>query len=407
MEGAGVRDATCLRARVISRLEGRARDLGFSLFGVVRPDPSDHMAFYEAWIGRGLHGEMGYLAREDSVARRADLRRTMGDVASVIVVGHEYYHEDEPSAAADPSRAIIARYARGEDYHDVVKRKLVDLQKWIEGELDDDVTGRVYVDTGPILERDLARRAGLGWFGKNTLLINPNGGSYFSIGLLMLDRELPPSEAFAEERCGTCTACLDGCPTGALLGRNEDGAPRIDARRCISYLTIELRDAIPRDLRAPMGNRVFGCDICQEVCPWNQRFATPTGEVAYQQRDGLDGPSLVALTERLLPMSEKAYQREFVDSPLARPRRKGMLRNLCVALGNWMSADPQAADEAVPLLVRALNDAQPLVRRHAAWALGCRGDEAASRAALLARAEVEDDALVREEIDLSLTSTSA
>jgi epoxyqueuosine reductase len=402
-------------SELVPRLEAHARELGFTLFGVALPDPSRQTDFYEGWLERDFHGEMAYLARNDSVARRADLRRTMSGVASVLVLGHEYYHEDDAVESADPARAIIARYARGEDYHEVVVRKLTRLLEWLAESTDGGVSGRVYVDTGPILERDLARKAGLGWFGKNTLLIDPRRGSYFVLGLLLLDHELPPSGVFTEDRCGTCTACLDACPTGALLGRDDDGAPLIDARRCISYLTIELKGAIPHELRPLMGNRVFGCDICQEVCPWNQSFAMPTAEAAYTPRKDIEGRSLVALTERLLAMSGKAYQREFASSPLARPRRKGMLRNLCVGLGNWLAVDPTAADEVVPTLVKALNDGQALVRRHAAWALG-RGEEPPSapgdggtlgasctaRSALLARLAIERTNEVCDEIDRAL-----
>jgi len=359
------------------RVAAEARRLGFSLYGVVDADPSEHMSFYKEWLSGERHGEMAYLEREDAVQRRADLKQTMASVRSVIVVGHEYLPESnedavDPLGASDPSRAIVARYARGLDYHEVVKGRLEQLLAWIRVDVGPDVEGRVYVDTGPILERDLARRAGMGWFGRNTLLINPECGSYFVLGLLLLDALLPASEPFEEDRCGTCQACIDACPTGALLGRDPDGAPVIDARRCISYLTIELRGSIPENLRPAIGNRVFGCDICQEVCPWNQKFAAPTEEVAYQAKEGRDGPSLIAFTERLLQMSEKAYQREFADSPLARPRRKGMLRNLCVALGNWLSVDPAGASAAIPVLERALLDPQPLVREHAEWALSRR-----------------------------------
>jgi epoxyqueuosine reductase len=219
------------------------------------------------------------------------------------------------------------------------------------------------VDTGPILERELARRAGLGWFGKNTMLINPGRGSYFFVGLLLVDVALTADDAFVEDRCGTCRACLDACPTGALLGLGEDGAPVIDARRCISYLTIELRDEIPLELRRPMGNRVFGCDICQEVCPWNERFAVPTEQESYRARGDLDGPALVDLAARLLAMDDAAFREAFRGSPIRRAGRAGLLRNVCVALGNW------GAPEAGPVLKEALSDPADLVRAHAAWAL--------------------------------------
>jgi epoxyqueuosine reductase len=275
-------------------VRARARRLGFTLVGIAAPDASEHMDFYRSWLADGRHGTMAYLSREDAVARRADLSRTMPDAASGIMVAEEYFQHDPPGVPDDPSRAVIARYARGEDYHEVVKAKLESLLAWLNGEVEGGVRGRAYVDTGPILERELARRAGLGWFGKNTMLINPGRGSYFFVGLLLVDVALTADDPFVEDRCGTCRACLDACPTGALLGRGEDGAPVIDARRCISYLTIELRDEIPLELRRPMGNRVFGCDICQEVCPWNERFAVPTEQESYRARGDLN-PLLTAL----------------------------------------------------------------------------------------------------------------
>ena len=400
--GAGMTTNSALTAR----LEAKARALGLSLFGVASAEPSAHMPYYADWLARERHGGMGYLSDEESVARRADLRGTMDTVASVVVVGHEYYHEDDPARARDPARGVVARYARGEDYHHVLKDKLLTLQAWLQDEVrsgtaGDSLEARAYVDTGPILERDLARRAGLGWFGKNTVLIDPRRGSWFLLGLLLVDLELPATGPFEEEHCGSCNACIDACPTDALLGHDADGAPVIDARRCISYLTIELRDVIPLELRPLMGNRVFGCDICQEVCPWNAKFAAPTSEPAYAARAELDGPRLVDFAYSLLDMSEKAYQRAYADSPLARPRRKGMLRNLCVALGNWAATDAVAAADALAPLSQALNDGQPLVRAHAAWALGQFSD-GAGVTALESRREVEEIVWVAREISGSL-----
>jgi epoxyqueuosine reductase len=376
-------------------VERRARELGFTLFGVTDARPSDYSDAYRGWLGAGHHGEMAYLSRKDAVERRLDLRGTMDAVRSVVVVGHEYYAKDDPAVIGDPARAVIARYARGKDYHEVVKEKLTELLAWMDGEAEGGVRGRAFVDTAPILEREVAQRAGLGWFGKNTMLIHPRRGSYFLLGTLLVDVDLAPSDPVDQDHCGTCRACLDGCPTGALLGRDDTGAPVIDARRCISYLTIELKGSIPSDLRPLMGNRVFGCDICQEVCPWNGKFAEPSTEPAYEPRSELDGTELIALTDRLLAMSEKGYQREFSDSPLARPRRKGMLRNLCIALGNW------GDEEAVDVLARALSDAQPLVREHAAWALGRIGSSDAL-GALSTRLEAEEDPSVCSEIGRAL-----
>ncbi|MDH3206553.1 MAG: tRNA epoxyqueuosine(34) reductase QueG [Gemmatimonadota bacterium] len=383
------------RQALTARLRVHAHDLGFSLVGVTAPDPSTHMDFYREWIASGHHGEMGYLAREDSVGRRADLTKTMAETASVIVVAHEYYQEDPEGLADDPSRAVIARYARGEDYHHVVKRKLEELLAWLDNQVEGGVRGRPYVDTGPILERDLARRAGLGWFGKNTMLIHPARGSYFFVGLLLVDMRLQHDAPYEEDRCGTCHACLDACPTGALLGRDGDGAPVMDARRCISYLTIELRDPIPLELRRPMGNRVFGCDICQEVCPWNATFARVNTERAYETRDDLNGPELVDLAGQILESDDAGFRAHFRDSPLGRPGRAGMLRNISVALGNWGDA------RAVPVLATAMSDPSPLVRSHAAWALGEIGSPSAKQE-LQSRLSTEPDGQVRNELHAAL-----
>jgi epoxyqueuosine reductase len=367
-----------------------ARALGFDQVGVVRPDASDHMAFYRVWIEDGRHGEMRYLARADAVARRADLSRTMASVCSVVVVAHEYFQEDPPGVPGDPSRGVIARYARGRDYHRVVKKKLKALGRRLEEIAARPVEWRAYVDTGPILERDLARRAGLGWFGKNTMLLNPRRGSYFFLGVLLTDLELEPDAPFEADHCGSCRACLDACPTGALLGRDENGAPVMDATRCISCLTIEHRGAIPGELRPLMGNRVYGCDICQEVCPWNVRFANPAAERDYAHRpsweaewdrdpndpddDGpteatiptTDGPALVDL----MRMSEDEWDAYTRGSAMRRAGYSGLLRNVAIAIGNWLAGMDTPDPEAIGVLVAALSDEDPVVAEAAAWGLG-------------------------------------
>ncbi|MEQ9401730.1 MAG: tRNA epoxyqueuosine(34) reductase QueG [Longimicrobiales bacterium] len=367
------------------RLRREAERLGFSGVGITTPDPSTHMDAYRRWLEAGHHGEMGYLARPDAVARRGDLSRTLEGVRSVVVLAEAYPHEDPPGVPDDPSVGVIARYARGRDYHAVVATKLRTLVRV----LPDGVATRGYVDTGPILERDLARRAGLGWQAKNTMLIDPGKGSWFFLAVLLLDVELPVDAPFETDRCGTCRACLDACPTGALLGRDENGAPVMDARRCISYLTIEHRGPIPEELRPLMGNRVFGCDICQEVCPWNERFAAESMEAGYAARGpgerpvgvealpaedvsaethpGTRAPSLVAL----MRMTREEWDAFSRGSAIRRAGYAGFKRNVAVAMGNWLAAlEGDPSEDEVAALREALEGGSELVQEHAAWALG-------------------------------------
>lgn len=382
------------------RVVAEAIALGFDMAGIATGSRSSHFAHFRQWIRADLHGEMAYLTRPDALARRGDLKLTLESFRSAVVVAHSYADDDPTAGAGDPSRAVVARYARGGDYHRVVGERLEALAERLRRAAGTRVRCRAYVDAGPVLERDLARRAGLGWFGRNTMLIHPRRGSYFFLGALLTDLPLQPSAPFREDHCGSCRRCLDACPTGALLGRDETGAPVMDARRCISYLTIELRGTIPRALRPAIGARVFGCDICQEACPWNERFATPTREARYGPRHDLDRPSLLELAGRLLAISGKGFQREFAGSPLLRAGRKGMLRNVCVALGNWGSP------EAAPTLAAALGDPAAVVRAHAAWALG-RVGSAEALAALRGRRAAETDPGVAEEIDAALRQAAA
>ena len=371
-----------------------ARALGFDLAGVVTDPESAHMAHLRRWIEGGRHGRMSYLSRPDALERRADLARTLPAFRSAVVVAQSYARAGGPPTpeGRPPDEALVARYARGLDYHAVVKDRLHALAGRLGAKAGRPLEARAYVDTGPLLERELARRAGLGWFGKNTMLIHPRKGSYFFLGALLTDLPLAPSAPFPADHCGACRRCLDACPTGALLGRDPSGAPVMDAARCISYLTIELKGFVPRALRPAIGNWVFGCDICQEVCPWNAKFSAPAADTAYAPRPGFDREPLVRLAERLLRMSGKRFQREFAQSPATRAGRNGLLRNVCIALGNWGAAD------AVPVLAAALEDPSPLVRGHAAWALGRIGTPGAMDA-LAARADKETDADVLDELD--------
>ena len=388
--------STSEAAALAEAVREEARALGFTLVGIARPDPSGHLPFYRAWLAAGRHGEMGYLARPDAVSRRSDPRGSLAEVRSVVVVGLDYFADAANPPADDPARGVIARYARGRDYHRVLKGKLLALAKRIEKHTPASARARAYVDTGPILERELAQRAGLGWFGKSTMLIHPRRGSWFVLGALLVDVELDPDAPFAADHCGSCARCLDACPTGALLGRDDDGAPVIDSTRCISYLTIELRGAIPRALRPAIGNRIFGCDICQEVCPFNgPKFVQLTREADFRPRPLTEAPPLL----ELIGMDEAAWDRFTRGSALRRAGRAGLLRNVAVALGNW------GAEAAVPALARALEDVEPLVRGHAAWALG-RIASAAARAALAEGLGRERDPMVREEIESALAGAA-
>lgn len=331
-------------------IKRQARRCGFDLVGIANPDAVDHTTFYRHWLARGYHAAMGYLARPDAVAKRADPRRIMPETRSILVVGMNYYPGGFPPTGG--LRGRVSRYAWGVDYHGVMLDRLRHLAGWIDARKRSPLTHRAYVDTGPLLERGLARKAGLGWIGKNTNLIHPRRGSYFFLGELLLDLPLETDAPSASEHCGRCTACLDACPTGALV------APyTLDARRCLSYLTIEHREALPLRLRPLLADRVFGCDICQEVCPWNRRFARRADESAFRpHRPTLDLPSL-------LQLDPDTFRARFRDTSLWRPRRAGLLRNAAVVLGNL--GDPAA----LPALEAARSDPQPLIAEHAAWAI--------------------------------------
>jgi epoxyqueuosine reductase len=275
---------------------------------------------------------MDYLAR--GAVKRRDSRLPVNGTATAIVVGLNY-------GGRTPS-GPVARYARGEDYHDVMTARLDELHRWLENELGRPIAGKSYVDTGPILERDLARRAGLGWFGKNTNLVNPEIGSFFFIGSLLVDLELTPDPPFEADRCGTCTRCLDACPTNAFV------EPRVlDATRCISYLTIEAKGDIPLDLREQVGELLYGCDICQSVCPWNVRFSRNIPEDSpFAPREVLAGKDAPALAREILLMTQDEFTRAFKSSPMKRAKLRGLKRNAAVVLGNLESESGNSASWA-------------------------------------------------------------
>jgi len=363
------------------KIKAIARSLGFEWVGVAPAQKPEHWAFYQQWLSLGHAGEMGYLGR--NLDGRADPCAVVPHAKSILCLGTNYLPH-ECRVVDDEPRGFISKYARGDDYHTVIKARLFDLLAQIQ-DMEPTADGRVYVDTGPVLERDFAARAGLGWFGKHTGLIDKHTGSWFFLAEIILTLELEPDEPQLDH-CGTCTRCIDACPTDAIV------APYVvDSRRCISYLTIELRDAIPLDLRSQMGAWVYGCDVCQDVCPWNLKHSKPTDDPVFQSRPGLDGPKLADL----LQMDQTAFSTQFKNSPIKRTKRRGLLRNAAVALGNIGSVVD------VPVLVLALDDVEPLVRGHAAWALGQIGGDNA-RDALKDRLLKEADIEVLEEIRQAL-----
>ena len=351
------------------RVKAQAYALGFDLCGVARLGPAETHDAFARWLEAGYAGEMDYLARGADRRRdtrlpvpasraRTDARR---EAASAVVVAMEY-----GGRAPD---GPVARYARGADYHDVLGRRLGALHAWMEEAVGRPVAGKPYVDTGPVLERDLARRAGLGWFGKNTMLTHPRLGSFFVLGALLVGEALAPDAPFGADRCGTCTRCLDACPTGALP------APRVlDAARCVSYLTIEARGPVPEALREGVGDRLYGCDVCQSVCPYNVKFARElVGDSPFAPREALAGKDARTLARELLGMTQEEFGVTFRGSPVRRAKLRGLKRNAALVLGNVGTA------EDVDALTRALGDEEPLVREHAAWALGRTGARAPAR----------------------------
>lgn len=358
-----------------------ARGLGFDLVGITTADPlPEHGERIAQWVAAGMHGEMDYMSQHmPKAAHPADVAE---GARSIVVVGLAYHWDaTEPPPGSLSGR--ISSYARGTDYHLVMQQRLAQLAGFL---LEHGARlARYYVDTGPILDRAVAHRAGLGWFGKNTMLITKTGyGSYVFPGEVLTNLELQPDQP-AEGSCGRCRICLDRCPTGAIV------APFVvDARRCISYLTIELRGWIPRELRPLMQTWVFGCDVCQDVCPHNALVRQGKHEEFAPRRD-VAFPDLI----ELLHIDEHTYQERFHHSAIKRAKRGGLRRNAAVALGNLR--DPRA----VPALARALDDDDPVIRGHAAWALGRIADQPA-RAALQARSAIEADPAVRDEIEGAL-----
>ncbi|MCX6025985.1 MAG: tRNA epoxyqueuosine(34) reductase QueG [Chloroflexi bacterium] len=366
-------------------IRAQAKQLGFGLCGFTTCDPPAHRATYEAWLTAGRHGAMAYLATERARRTRADPRRLMPACQTIIVLGCLYAPPLPPTD--DPLGGRVAAYALGDDYHDLLPAMARRLAESITAQVDAPLEWRAVSDTAPLLEREIGQRAGLGWIGKNGMLISPQRGSYFVLAELLISLDLPPDPPFESNRCGSCRRCLDACPTACLLPDRT-----LDATRCISYLTIENRGDIPEALRHGIGRWAFGCDICQEVCPWNVRFAGPAPSSPLAARRHFP---LRDLRAELLA-DEAALAARFRRSPLRRAKRAGWMRNLIIALGNT------GRPEALQALERALADADPLLRRHAAWALGQIGGTSAGRMvgeALEAETDAETRAALRHALD--------
>jgi len=327
-----------------------ARGLGFDSCRVAVCAPPAHADQFDDWLSAGAHGEMKYMARGEG--KRRDPQKVLRGAKSVIVLALNYFHSEPEWRLADAkktgARGRIARYAWGDDYHNVIEAKLEKIDNFLR---EFGGAQKCYVDTGPILERDYAATAGIGWHGKSTMLIDGKLGTWFFLAEILTTLELPPDEP-ARDRCGTCQRCIKACPTGAITAPHK-----LDARRCISYLTIELRSSIPVEFRPLIGDRIFGCDDCLDACPWN-RFAKISNESAFAARSTINMP-----LRDFLKLNDAEFRSLFRNSPIKRIKRRGFLRNVCVALGNV------GTSEDLPALERAAHDSEGLIVEHAAWAI--------------------------------------
>ena len=341
------------------------------------------MPHLESWLDDDMHGEMEYMQTRRDAYRHP--RSVLESVVSVMVLAMPY--QTQPPITDQPLSGRIARYAwSGVDYHDVIHKRLKQLCRFAQTQ-DEGIATRGVVDTAPLLEREFAQTAGLGWAAKNTMLINRDIGSYFFLSALLINQTLDYDAPFTADHCGTCTRCLDACPTDAFV------APQVlDATKCISYLTIEHRSPVDVDLRPQMGDWILGCDICQEVCPWNRR-PEPSAEDVFEPLVDHNPLSLIELFD----LTDETFRQRFRKTPLWRPKRRGILRNAAIALGNQGNEGNEGNPQAIAALEKGINDSEPLVRGSSAWALRQFKNEAA-KAALDKREKIETDPYVLSEI---------
>jgi epoxyqueuosine reductase len=340
-------DACVSSAGLKSRLVALAHALGFDACRVTVCAPPAHAQEFGDWLNDGAHGEMQYMAR--GAEKRRDPQTVLPGAKSIIVFALNYFQGQEIRRSETAAAGRVARYAWGDDYHDVIAAKLRKIDNFLQqfgGEQ------KRYVDTGPVLERDFAAEAGIGWHGKSTMLINEQLGTWFFLAEVLTTLELPPDTA-SVDRCGTCVRCIEACPTGAITAPHK-----LDARRCISYLTIELKGAIPLQLRPLIGDRIFGCDDCLDACPWN-RFAQVSRETVFAARRS----STAFALRDYLKLNDAEFRNLFRNSPIKRLKRRGFLRNVCVALGNLGTPDD------LPALEQVARDPEPLIAEHAQWAI--------------------------------------
>lgn len=379
-------------SELVREIKNKAKDFGFDLVGITTPDPPAHLNLYQSWIQAGYQGEMEYMADPRAQICRANPRELLAECQSIIVLAARYTNPLQcPDTSASSSSELIsgprlpplnklnnpnptqtgrvAAYAWGKDYHEILKKRMRSLATAIAEAYGQPIKYRVFTDSAPILERDLAQRAGLGWVGKNSCLINPKIGSFFFLGEILVDVLLPPDDPFTADFCGKCNRCIQACPAQCILPDRT-----IDARRCISYLTIESKTAIPESLRPVIGDWVFGCDLCQQVCPWNHHADKHPVDAAFQLRTDLFPINL----GEVLQFDEKRFRHRYAASPLGRAKWRGLARNAAIVMGNRARKDPQLSGEIVRILAQALNShPDEMVRQHIVWSLAQINSEAA------------------------------